>query len=319
MKNLSIIRLILILLALITILSCSEDSDRFNQDPVSDNQHMKSGSNISEYLPGTDITEQLRADLNAGLDVNLPAGHFYVSETIIVEGYSGTVKGAGKDVTIIEAAQGYKATEDPMFPWPNIKLTEMFAIEWAKGDVTIKDMTILVTGDSPAEAHLNPFHGWTTTIDNVIVVAGVHAEALSGITVTLHNLEIRGEDSDDSGSLNGKNLAYPVVIGGVGGTKPVSACIKNCEIKNSGLIAIEYFDVFGGAGIIKDNEIMNCRGGIWTGFMTDPLTQLGELNVKDNIFTDMTWYAIRNMNTWSSYCLKNNTLDGELMADDCSE
>jgi hypothetical protein len=41
---------------------------------------------VSEYIPGTDITVQLRTELNAGRDVKIPAGHFYISESIIVEG-----------------------------------------------------------------------------------------------------------------------------------------------------------------------------------------------------------------------------------------
>lgn len=49
---------------------------------------------VSEYVPGTDITVQIRNDLNAGLDVTLPASHYYVSESIFVFGYSGTIKGA---------------------------------------------------------------------------------------------------------------------------------------------------------------------------------------------------------------------------------
>jgi len=270
----------------------------------------------SEYISGTDITLQLRNDLNSGLDVNLPDGHFYVSETIIVQGYSGTVKGVGKNSTIIEAAQGYKATEDPAFG-PGVKLTEMFAIYWSKGDVTFKDMTLLVTGEAPAELHNNPYFGMLTTIDNAIVVAGVHAEVDSGITVTFENLKIKGECSNDSLSLNGKNLALPLISTGLFGDKPVDSVIKNCEIENSGYSAIEYFDVFGGSGLIIENEIVNCFSGITMLSYSDSLTTLGDVTIKNNRFSKMINYTIKNMNTWSSYCLKDNTLDGVLMTDDC--
>jgi len=274
---------------------------------------------VTEYNPGTDITEQLRTDLNAGLDVKFPAGHFYISESIIVEGYSGTVKGAGKDATIIEAAQGFKVTEEPMFS-PGEGVAEMFAFYWSTGDVTFENLTLLVKGNSPAEAHNNPFHGDLTTIDNAIVVAGIHEEAESGITVTFNNLRIKGEDSTDPMSRKGKNLVYPLIVTGLqGAPKPVSTVIKNCEIENSGSDAIEYWAVFGGSGIIKDNEIKNCYSGIRTFSLTDPLTILGELTIKENIFTNLTRpdRAIRNLNKWSSHCLKKNTLDGMLMTDDC--
>jgi hypothetical protein len=274
---------------------------------------------VSEYIPGTDITVQLRTDLNAGRNVKIPAGHFYISESIIVEGYSGTLKGADKNATIIEAAQGFKGTGEPMFS-PSEEVTNMFAFYWSTGDVTCKNLTLLVTGNSPAEAHNNPFLGDLTTIDNAILVAGIHEEAESGITVTFNNLKIKGEDSTDPMSRKGKNLVYPLIVTGLlGAPKPVSTVIKNCEIENSGSDAIAYWAVFGGSGIIKDNEIKNCYSGIRTFSLTDPLTILGEVIMKENIFTNLTKpdRAIRNLNTWSSQCLKDNTLDGILMADDC--
>ena len=42
--------------------------------------------NDSVYVNGTDITQQLRSDLNAGLNVDLPSGHYYVSESILISG-----------------------------------------------------------------------------------------------------------------------------------------------------------------------------------------------------------------------------------------
>ena len=275
--------------------------------------------NVSEYIPGTDITVQLRTDLNAGRDVKIPAGHFYVSESIIVEGYSGTLMGAGKDTTIIEAAQGFKGTEEPMFS-PGEEVTDMFAFYWSKGDVTCENLTLLVTGNSPAEAHNNPFLGDLTTIDNAIVVVGIHEESESGITVTFNNLKIKGENSTHPMSRKGKNLVYPLIVTGLqGAPKPISTVIKNCEIENSGSDSIAYWAVFGGSGLIKDNDIKNCYSGIRTFSLTDPLTILGELTLKDNMFTKLIRpdRAIRNLNTWSSCCLKNNTQDGVLMTDDC--
>jgi len=127
-------------------------------------------ADVSEYVPGTDITERLRSDLNAGLDIRLGAGHYYVSESIIVQGYNGTISGAGKGKTIIEAAQGFQDTPDPLFP-PEFTVTAMFALYWPTGDVAFRDLTLLVTGDAPAQPHNNPFKGHTNTIDNAIVVA----------------------------------------------------------------------------------------------------------------------------------------------------
>ena len=277
--------------------------------------------NLSKYTPGTDITRQLRTDLNAGLDVELPPGRFYISESVIVEDYSGTVKGAGREATVIEAARGFKATKQPMFS-PGEEVSELFAFYWSRGDVTCKDMTLSVKGNSPCKPHNNPFYGETTTIDNAIVVAGIHEDAERGITVTFSNLRIKGENSRDPGSHKGKNLVYPLIATGFqGASMPVNSVIVNCEIENSGSDAIEYWDVFGGSGIIEGNVIKNCYSGIRTFALTDPLTLLGEVNVKNNIFKNLTRpeRAIRNKNTWSSYCLENNTLDGKVMTDDRGE
>ncbi len=285
---------------------------------VSDTENMSGASSqakVPEYVPGTDITEHLRNDLNAGLDVKLPAGHYYVSESIVVQGYSGTVKGAGKDATIVEAAQGFKALHNPYFWWGEFEVAEMFAFYFPKGDVTFKDMTILVTGNAPALEHLNPFLGSVTTIDNAVVVAAVGPEAESGITVTYKNLGIVGEDSDDPGSHNGKNLAYPLIATGWQGHGPISTVVNNCEIEDSGDSAIEYFDAGEGSAEIKDNEISNSYGGVWLGWGLE----LAAATVKDNRFTNIEPAPPIEANPLSSYCFKGNTEDGVLMPDDCQE
>ncbi len=270
----------------------------------------------TKYIPGTDITEKLRNELNASLDVNLPAGRFYVSESIIVQGYSGTIKGAGKNETVIEPTTGFKAKSDPCFK-STFRLTEIFSLYLPKGDVTFKDLTIQIIGETPAEVHNNPFFGNLTTIDNAIVVTGVHPETGEGITVTLSDLKITGEPSKDKLSLNGKNLALAIVVFGNSDNKPVNAVIRDCEIENSGLFAIEYGDVFGGSGLITGNEIVNSYIGISMSSLTDSLTVLGNVTITDNIFKNMTNGAIFNDTKWHRYCSKNNTKDGVLIPDDC--
>jgi hypothetical protein len=180
-----------------------------NEQPTSvlDTQNPNSTLSKTVYIAGTDITEQLRNDLTAGLNVKLPEGHFCVSEPIVVQDYSGTVKGAGKDVTIIESVEGFQPvliSTDPLS-----EITAIFLILRSKGDVTFKDMTLLITGDAPAELHYNISLGMvTTTIDHGIAVTRVNPEAVNGITVELKNLRIKGEHSDDQFSVNNRNLAF---------------------------------------------------------------------------------------------------------------
>ena len=53
-----------------------------------------------------DAIENALRDVAPGGTVKLAAGHFYVSESIVIEGFNGTLQGADKDVTIVEAVRG---------------------------------------------------------------------------------------------------------------------------------------------------------------------------------------------------------------------
>ena len=272
----------------------------------------------SEYIPGSDITDQLISDLAAGLDVTLPSGHFYVSRSIFVSGYSGTIKGAGKHQTIIEATEGYQTVHNPQL---EIEMAQILALVRSTGDVAIKGMTILVTGEAPTEPHFNPWLGMVTAIDNVIVVNGAQTEANTGITVTLKDLLIKGEYSSDSMSANGRNLAYALITTGAAGNEPVNATTKDCEIENAGAYAIEYYHVRGGSGEIKGNDVENSLGGIFARAISDPLNT-SEVTVKGNTLGNVSHGMIPAIQhpmwmEWSSYCLKDNSLDGVLLPDDC--
>jgi hypothetical protein len=289
------------------MISCSE-----HPTSVSDSQELNTTSSFlkgSEYIPGTDITEQIRNDLNAGFDVKIPEGHYYVSEGIMVDGYCGTVKGEGAEETIIEAAQGFKP-----IPWPNdpnFEITPIFLLRGCTGDVTFKNMTILVNGDSPAVLHNNPWWGERITIDNVIVVNGAVVE--SGIVANFKNLKIFGDYSNDPQSIWNKNIAHPLIVVGGAGNYTVSTNINNCEIEY-GAIGIEYYKTFGGSGKFVNNRISNCGMGVWLGFNNI----LSEATVMNNSFHNITRNAIviQTENLWS-VCLKNNTLDGLPLPNNC--
>jgi parallel beta-helix repeat protein len=284
-----------------------------NEQPTSvlDTQNPNSTVSKTVYIAGTDITEQLRNDLTAGLNVKLPEGHFYVSEPIVVQDYSGTVKGAGKDVTIIESVEGFQPvliSTDPLS-----EITAIFLILRSKGDVTFKDMTLLITGDAPAELHYNISLGMvTTTIDHGIAVTRVNPEAVNGITVELKNLRIKGEHSDDQFSVNNRNLAFALTATGKAGDIPVNTIYKNCEIDNTGFYAIGFIESQEGWGAIENNEISNSSYGIW---LRDNLD--GEIIVKNNRFNNIPIDPIKVVGVVSNYCFKNNKLDGAPMIDDC--
>lgn len=262
----------------------------------------------SKYVWRSDITLLLKEDLEANVDINLPEGHFYTSETIIAENDSGTVSGAGKGQTIIEAAQGFKALPDPYFGQAGTELTAMFKLYWCTGDIIFKDITFLVTGEAPSISHNNPFAGITTTIDNIVVVG----ECLYGpITITYKNLQIKGESSNDTGSRNGQNLLWPLIALWMNSEYPINLIMEICEIENCGRVALEFWHAHGGTGEINNNVFSNSHGGVWLG----PGMTESEVNVKNNAFSNISTDAISN-NLGCSGCFMNNTLDGEPMADD---
>lgn len=295
MKSLSTLQLIIITIVLCTIVACSKDD---------------SDDEVSNYISGTDITLQLKDDFKAGIDVILPKGHFYTSESIIVEDYSGMVSGAGKDLTIIEAAQGFQPLPDPFLAVSDSGVAQMFAI-YTSGDITFQDMTFLVTGDAPAKSHNNPFHGLKTTIDNIIVVVG---GINSSMTVTYKNLVLKGEVSEDPGSKNGRNIIYPLIATGWQQNNTVNLILENCEIENAGQVAIEYFSANGGLGEINGNLVSNSYEGVWLGWEMAG----SEVNMKDNNFVDISNKVLSN-DHGCSCCFMNNTLDGVSMADHCPQ
>jgi hypothetical protein len=260
----------------------------------------------SNYIPGTDITEQLRSDLENGLSVTLPAGHFYLSETVIIGEYpGGTIKGAGKDLTILETTEEYLVSENPFLP-SGYKTSGIIELHNTAGDVTIKDMSFVVKGEHPAEEHNSPFFGNSTYIDNVIVVLG------DGISLECKNLRIKGEYV---GYIENApfdyNIVWPIIGSGYGtGGIFNHLSVKDCEIDGCGGSALDIWT--GRTAEFKDNKITNAAIGIWLIEVYEAVT------IKDCHFEN-TPQAILQQNIADDclYCFKDNTLDGQPMEDDC--
>ena len=259
----------------------------------------------SNYIPGIDITEQLRSDLEKGLSVTLPDGHFYLSESICIYGYpGGTIKGAGKDATIIEASPGFKVPETPGFP-PGYGISSMFEIH-AEGDLTCKAFSILVEGDHPAEGHTNPFYGgyYSTNIDNVITLLG------DGISLECKDLRIKGEYVGDvEGAYNGYNVTWPIIGTGYGEPGLFNhLSVKNCVIEGAGGAAIDLW--MGTTAELKDNVISNADVGVML------LENPGMQTVKDCHFSNISSSVFFMWNI-GPHCFKDNLEDGFPMPDDC--
>ena len=185
MKGFSLAFFLLLLAALCT--TCTKDEAYLT--PEGELSALKKAS-LANYIPGEDITVQLRSDLEAGLSVTLPAGHFYLSESLFISAYpGGVIKGAGKHVSVIEAAPGFKALYNPVIGGETASLLEFHG---ATGDITVKALSVVVEGDTPAEEHIHPFLGPSTNIDNIFVAHGSNIEIYDslGNLDTTHNLDV---------------------------------------------------------------------------------------------------------------------------------
>jgi len=265
-------------------------------------------STTSGYRPGTDITRQLRADLEAGKDVNLPAGRFFVSESVIVQGYAGTVQGGGMDSTIIQTSNGFRATPDPFFA-PEFRFTEVMTVYGPSGDVNVRDLTILVRGDAPSAPHRNPWWPDATTIDNALSVVADRPDAEVGITVRFEGLRIAGGASESPGSARGHNLAYGIFVYGEGGNVPVNLVVRNCEFEHAGGAAIEFSDATGGQAEFLDLDIRKAHRGIVIG------NGVRSAVVRDSEFDSIATAAIDVREGVSAHCFMGNMLDGAPLKD----
>jgi len=303
-KNSLSIGIILLFVAMVFTCCTKEENSMVAYSELA----MLKKSTISNYIPGTDITEQLQSDLENGLSVTLPAGHFYLSEGVWTDGYpGGTIKGAGRYLTILETVEGFIPPEDPGLPGGTAS-AGMLTFKHPAGDIIIKAMSFLVKGEHPAEEHIYPFGGYfSTNIENVILVVG------SGASLECKDLLIKGEFVGDvEGAYNGYNISWPIVGTGYGCSEPFNnLSVKDCEFDGCGDSAIDIWT--GRTAEFKDNKIINAGKGIWLIDVKEAVT------IKDCHFENITTQAIVKTGIGADClcCFKDNTLDGEPMEDDC--
>lgn len=260
------------------------------------------------FHSGTDITVQFRRDLEAGRDVTFPTGRFYLSEPVIVQGYAGTIRGGGRDSTIIEAIDGYRPTPDPFFSSEYL-FTELITVYGPSGDVTFRDMTILVRGESPSAPHANPWWPGATTIDNALSVVANRPDAERAITVHFENLRIAGAASGAPGSARGHNLAYGILVYGEGSSVPVNLHVRNCEIEHVGGSGIEFLSASGGTASVRDMTVREAFRGI---VLDQGIRSAG---VRNADFRKIADTAIEVREGVRSFCFRDITLDGVVVAD----
>ena len=148
---------LLVLLALATLLlvSCQKTGDLAGPSPANPSNILgpnKGGPVTYVYPTGGDDAANILAALQAnepGGTVMLTEGTFYLGSAVHVHNFSGTLRGAGKDKTIVTTLPGDKIEATPIHCWGGIKLSTMFYFEGG-GDISVSDLSMVVTDPAPA-------------------------------------------------------------------------------------------------------------------------------------------------------------------------
>ena len=181
--------------------------------------------------------------------VELAAGHYYISKCIEAYGFSGTLKGAGKEETVIEVIKGDYVRETPS--GPRARLFFVYDQESSvERTIGLEGMTITVTASQPADVYENPFVGPTTALNNICFIMW------GNVNTHFEDLKVSGGPGDG----NGYNIIYP--LGVESGTGKNHSFI-NCDVENVAIMAMEYWDLPVSPTIkVEGATFTNCRRGL---------------------------------------------------------
>jgi parallel beta-helix repeat protein len=216
-----------------------------------------------------DNIEAALLSISPGGTVELSTGHFYVSRSISIDGFAGSIMGAGKEDTIIDAVRqgpmlgfGFQRVAVPFYTvvgWENPVIPVVFVFSFPSSDVQIADITFQVLDPNPVDPWDFDFYGVTTTalFSFVEVIGG-------SFNAHISNVKMLGSDGD----FNGKNLLYGVDIWGgpsysvVGGSGDHVIEYSHFESMAGGSIGIGYFDE--SSARIYGNTFHDLQLAIWS-------------------------------------------------------
>jgi hypothetical protein len=175
---------------------------------------------------GGDDTDALQAAFDAALAagpgsvVELAEGDFNIHEPIVVYNWSGTVRGAGKDRTILHTnADPFPRRplpEDAYGPWSTAGMFMFMYDDGAVGELRVEGMTFLPTGLSTED----PTQG-NVDITPIFIGTGVLGSQ-AHVDSILRDLRLRGDRSDSYPA--GMNMGFGIVFLRVPGTHIISGC-----------------------------------------------------------------------------------------------
>jgi len=217
----------IVFLALMVCTTCTKDEVLLTPDGESSALKAAPAENFIITLTPTGgddsdaIEEALWEARNEGPGsvVQLTEGTFYVTRNIRVDGFDGSLKGAGKSETVITQLPGSKIDGVP----GKVGFNFSSLLTFRGGDIRIADLTFEITDPEPAGVQdLN--HLW---VDALVYVIDISVESYPGtVSSSIDNVAFIGAQGNLFGNFN---IVRCVDIGDPQGIGGGSHSITNCD------------------------------------------------------------------------------------------
>jgi Right handed beta helix region len=140
--------------------------------------------------------------------------HYFTSRNIVVDGFNGTLTGEGKNNTIINAGrksatEGFAPAYSPIWtylkPWAPLAST-VLQLDNSIGDVTIKNLTILIKDDQPTDIQSDFYGSDGTYLWSMIEIIGGEFNTI------IENVNLEGKESSAYGNSSGINTGWGIHV-----------------------------------------------------------------------------------------------------------
>jgi parallel beta helix pectate lyase-like protein len=223
--------------------------------------------------------------------------HYYTSRNIVVVGFNGTLIGESKNKTIINAGRqsnlvGFAPAFSPTWtvfkPWHPLAST-VLQLDDSTGDVTIKNLSILVMDDQPTDPLPDFYNDDGTYLWSAIELIGGEFNTI------IENVNIEGKKTQDYGNAGGLNLAWGIHVMPWDislGFPPLrtqgNLTIKNVTLENIYWDAILLMDYKDGSMIaVEDISAKNVGYGVAVSRITDSFVKVSNADISNHD----SWWA----------------------------
>ncbi len=299
------------MLSVFVLLSCNETDEinLMNSQNIEEQLSNKAPLKAILVAPSGDVTGVSDADniedaLNTakltGGTVYLTDGYthttddYYTSRNIVVDGFNGTLMGEGKNKTIINAgrksiSEGFAPAYSPI--WTILKpgyplASTVLQLDNSTGDVSIKNLSILIKDDQPTDIIPDAYAGVATYLWGMIELIGGEFNAI------IENVNLEGKESSAFGNSYGQNTGWGIHI--MPWKNPPSVewpfqptkgnlTIKNVDIENIGNDAILLMDYKDGSEInIEDVNVHDVGYGIAVSRINDSFVNVSNVTTSNH-------------------------------------